>query len=315
MPQTLLLAPDAAGVAEAARLIRAGELVAFPTETVYGLGADATDDRAVARVYEAKGRPRFNPLIVHLPDTAAARRLAVLGPEAERLAAAFWPGPLTLVLPLRPEAGIAPLATAGLPTVALRVPAHPLAQALLVAAGRPLAAPSANPSGRVSPTRASHVLDGLGGRIAAVLDGGTCAVGVESTILAFDGGRALLLRPGGLPAEAIEACLGAPLVSPAADPARPSSPGQLASHYAPGVPLRLNAGAALPGESLLGFGRVEGADLNLSPAGDLVEAAANLFHFLRDLDAQGRPIAVSPVPDAGLGRAINDRLRRAAAPR
>ena len=315
MPQTLLLSPDAAGVAEAARLLAAGELVAFPTETVYGLGADATDDRAVARVFEAKGRPRFNPLIVHVPDAAAARRLAVLGPEAERLAAAFWPGPLTLVLPLRPEAGIAPLATADLPTVALRVPAHPLAQALLAAAVRPLAAPSANPSGRVSPTRAAHVIDGLGGRIAAVLDGGACAVGVESTILALEGGQALLLRPGGLPAEAIEACLGAPLLGPAPDPARPSAPGQLASHYAPAVPLRLNAGSAGPDESLLGFGRVEGAALNLSPAGDLVEAAANLFHFLRDLDARGRPIAVSPVPETGLGRAINDRLRRAAAPR
>jgi L-threonylcarbamoyladenylate synthase len=315
MPQTLLLSPDAAGVAEAARLLAAGELVAFPTETVYGLGADATDDRAVARVFEAKGRPRFNPLIVHVPDAAAARRLAVLGPEAERLAAAFWPGPLTLVLPLRPAAGIAPLATAGLPTVALRVPAHPLAQALLAAVGRPLAAPSANPSGRVSPTRAAHVIEGLGGRIAAVLDGGACAVGVESTIVSLDGGQALLLRPGGLPAEALEACLGAPPVSPAADPARPSAPGQLASHYAPAVPLRLNADAAAPGESLLGFGRVEGAALNLSPGGDLVEAAANLFHFLRELDARGRPIAVSPVPGTGLGRAINDRLRRAAAPR
>jgi len=315
MPETALLAPDDEGLARAAELLRAGELVAFPTETVYGLGADATNDRAVAKVFEAKGRPRFNPLIVHVADRAAAERVAVPGDEAGRLAAAFWPGPLTLVLPLRPEAGISPLVTAGLDTVAVRVPAHPLAQRLLAAFGGPVAAPSANPSGRVSPTRPRHVLDGLGGRIAAVIDGGPCAVGIESTIVGFDGGRAVLLRPGGLPAEAVEACLGRPLARPAADPAAPSAPGQLASHYAPGVPLRLGATAAREGESLLGFGRADGADLNLSPSGDLVEAAANLFHYLRTLDARGRPIAVSPVPETGLGRAINDRLRRAAAPR
>ncbi|MCX7645644.1 MAG: L-threonylcarbamoyladenylate synthase [Rhodobacteraceae bacterium] len=315
MPQTALLAPDDRGLARAAELLRAGELVAFPTETVYGLGADATDDRAVAKVFEAKGRPRFNPLIVHVADRAAAARLAALEGPADRLAAAFWPGPLTLVLPLRAGAGISPLVTAGLATVAVRVPAHPLAERLLAAFGGPVAAPSANPSGRVSPTQARHVLDGLGGRIAAVLDGGPCPVGIESTILGFEGGRAVLLRPGGLPAEAVEACLGAPLAQPAADPAAPSSPGQLASHYAPGVPLRLGATAPRPGESFLGFGRVAGADLNLSPSGDLVEAAANLFHHLRALDALGRPIAVSPVPETGLGRAINDRLRRAAAPR
>ncbi|MDH3262767.1 MAG: L-threonylcarbamoyladenylate synthase [Paracoccaceae bacterium] len=314
MPVTLLIAPDDAGIARAAALLKAGELVAFPTETVYGLGADARDDRAVARIFEAKGRPRFNPLIVHVADLDPARRVAAFTPEAEALASAFWPGPLTLVLPLKPEAGISPLVTAGLDMVALRMPAHPLARALLAAFGGPLAGPSANPSGRVSPTRAEHVLDGLGGRIAAVLDGGPCAVGVESTIVGLDG-AARLLRPGGLPAEAIEACLGRPLVA-AGEAARPTSPGQLASHYAPEAPLRLNAGKTRPGEVLLGFGPgAAGARLNLSPAGDLVEAAANLFHYLRALDAEGKPIAVSPIPETGLGRAINDRLRRAAAPR
>lgn len=314
MPDTLLLAPDDAGIARAAALLRAGELVAFPTETVYGLGADARDDRAVARIFEAKGRPSFNPLIVHVADLAAARRIAAFPPEAEALASAFWPGPLTLVLALRQGAGISPLVTAGLDTVALRVPEHPLAQALLAAFGGPVAAPSANPSGQISPTRPGHVLEGLGGRIAAVLDGGACEVGVESTIVGLDG-AAQLLRPGGLPAEAIEACLGRPLAL-AGDAERPSAPGQLASHYAPEAPLRLDAAAPREGEVLLGFGPdAAGAKLNLSPAGDLVEAAANLFHFLRALDAEGKPIAVSPIPETGLGRAINDRLRRAAAPR
>jgi L-threonylcarbamoyladenylate synthase len=314
MPDTLLLAPDDAGIARAAALLRAGELVAFPTETVYGLGADANDDRAVARIFEAKGRPQFNPLIVHVADLAAAHRIAAFPPEAEALASAFWPGPLTMVLALRHGAGISPLVTAGLDTVALRVPEHPLAQALLAAFDGPVAAPSANPSGRVSPTRAEHVLDGLGGRIAAVLDGGPCAVGVESTIVGLDG-AARLLRPGGLPAEAIEACLGRPLTL-AGDAARPSAPGQLASHYAPEAPLRLNAATPREHEVLLGFGPdATGARFNLSPSGDLIEAAANLFHYLRALDAEGKPIAVSPIPETGLGRAINDRLRRAAAPR
>ena len=314
MPDTRILAADDAGIAEAARLLSAGALVAFPTETVYGLGADATDDRAVARVFEAKGRPRFNPLIVHVAGIEAARRIGRFGPEAERLAAAFWPGPLTLVLPLRPEAGLSALVTAGLQSVALRVPADPLAQRLLAAFGGPVAAPSANPSGRVSPTRAAHVLAGLGGRIAAVLDGGACAVGLESTILGLDGTPALL-RPGGLPAEALEACLGAPLAA-GGDSERPSSPGQLASHYAPEAALRMNADAPRPGEAYLGFGPgAKGEGLNLSASGDLVEAAANLFHHLRALDAQGKPIAVAPIPEKGLGRAINDRLRRAAAPR
>lgn len=314
MAETEELKPDAGGIARAAQILRAGGLVSFPTETVYGLGADASNDRAVARVFEAKGRPSFNPLIVHLPDMAAVARYARLEGAAERLADAFWPGPLTLVLPLRDGGGLSPLVSAGLPTVAVRVPDHALARALLEAVGRPVAAPSANPSGRISPTTAEHVLAGLGGRIEAVLDGGPCAVGVESTIVGFSP-EPVLLRPGGLPVEAIEACLGAPLMRQAPDAAI-NAPGQLASHYAPEAPLRLDATSARPGERLLGFGPVEGALLNLSPSGDMVEAAANLFHHLHKLDAGGAgPIAVSPVPDTGLGRAINDRLRRAAAPR
>lgn len=312
-----ILAPDAEGIARAAGLLRLGALVAFPTETVYGLGGDARSDIAVARIFEAKGRPRFNPLIVHVADIAAARCQAVFGALAERLAAAFWPGPLTLVLPLRPGAGLSPLVTAGLPTVAVRVPAHPVAQALLHAFGGPVAAPSANPSGYVSPTRASHVLDGLGRRIAAIVDGGPCGVGVESTILGLDG-EAAILRHGGIPAEALEAALGRGLAL-AGDPSRPSAPGQLASHYAPSARVRLGATSGEPGEIVIGFsGAPEGAAFDLSPSGDLVEAAARLFHLLRAADALAGPggrIAVAPVPDTGLGRAINDRLRRAAAPR
>ena len=314
MTETAILAADAAGIARAAALLGAGGLVAFPTETVYGLGGDARNDRAVAGIFDAKGRPRFNPLIVHLPDLAAAEAIAVFDDRARAVAQAFWPGPLTLVLPLRPGAGLSELVTAGLPTVAIRVPAHPLAQALLRAFGGPLAAPSANPSGKVSPTRASHVAEGLSGRIAAILDGGACAVGVESTILGLDG-PPVLLRPGGIPAEALEAMLG-PL-STGGDAAKPSAPGQLASHYAPAAALRLNAGAVAPGEILLGFGPGPAA-LNLSPSGDLVEAAAGLFHLLREADRLAGPgghIAVAPIPEKGLGRAINDRLRRAAAPR
>ncbi len=315
MDRTETLPADDAGVRRAAALIRDGQLVAFPTETVYGLGGDATNDRAVAGIFAAKGRPRFNPLIVHLPGLAEAEALAVFDARARAVAAAFWPGPLTLVLPLRPGAAVSPLVTAGLPTVALRVPAHPLARTLLQAVGRPVAAPSANPSGRVSPTRAAHVIDGLSGRIAAVLDGGACAVGVESTILGLDGDPRLL-RPGGIPAEALAAALGEPLaMGGSAD--KPTAPGQLASHYAPGAQVRLGAHAAETGEILVGFGTVKG-DLTLSATGDMVEAAANLFHILRQADAlagpQGR-IAFAPVPDHGLGRAINDRLSRAAAPR
>ncbi|MGZ9809549.1 L-threonylcarbamoyladenylate synthase [Pseudoroseicyclus sp. H15] len=307
------LSPDEAGLARAADLLRGGGLVAFPTETVYGLGADATNGTAVAGIYEAKGRPSFNPLIVHVASLTQAAELVELSAEAERLAAAFWPGALTMVLPARPGNGIASLASAGLPSLGIRLPAHSLARQLLEATGRPVAAPSANPSGRVSPTTAEHVLAGLSGKIAAVLDGGACDVGVESTIIGLTGAPALL-RAGGIPAEAIEACLGAPLAPPPAN-ASPTSPGQLASHYAPTGTIRLDAEAARPGETFLGFGP-SAADLNLSSSGDLTEAAANLFACLHQLDAMGATrIAVAPIPDHGLGRAINDRLRRAAAPR
>ncbi len=316
MTDTACLAPTPDGIAQAADLLRKGGLVAFPTETVYGLGGDARSDRAVARIFAAKGRPRFNPLIVHLPDAAAARGLAVFDARADALAAAFWPGPLTLVLPLRAGSGLSGLVTAGLPTVALRVPAHPVARALLQVFGGPLAAPSANPSGRVSPTRAAHVIEGLGGRIDAVIDGGPCAVGVESTIVGLDG-AARLLRPGGVPVEALETALGLPLLLPEAG--KITAPGQLAAHYAPGALVRLEAVAARPNEVWIGFGpQSAGAALSLSRAGDLVEAAARLFHTLREADRLAGPggaIAVAPVPETGLGRAINDRLRRAAAPR
>jgi L-threonylcarbamoyladenylate synthase len=315
MDRTETLVASDAGVARAAALLRAGDLVAFPTETVYGLGGDAKNDRAVARIFEAKGRPRFNPLIAHVADLAAAEALALFDDTARALAQAFWPGPLTLVLPLRPGCGISALVTAGHDTIAVRLPAHPLARALLRAFVGPLAAPSANPSGRVSPTRAEHVLAGLSGRIAAVLDGGPCEVGVESTILSL-GDEPRLLRPGGIPVEALEEALRRPLALGGSETA-PNAPGQLASHYAPGAAVRLGAHAAETGEILVGFGPVKG-DLTLSANGDLVEAAANLFHILREADAlagpQGR-IAFAPVPDHGLGRAINDRLRRAAAPR
>ena len=331
MQATERLFPDAPGIFRTAELLSAGRIVALPTETVYGLGADARDDSAVAAIFAAKGRPAHNPLIVHLPDADAARRLVHWPPEADALAARFWPGALTLVLPLRDGHGLSARVTAGLGTVALRVPAHPAAQALLRAFGGPLAAPSANPSGRISPTTADHVLAGLAGRIAAVLDGGPCPVGLESTIIAL-APRPTLLRPGGIAAEAIEALLGQPLAQlppaapadqdgghdggPDAPPApRITAPGQLASHYAPGAALRMNAQAARRGEVLLGFGPM-GCDLNLSEAGDLDEAAANLFGHLHTLDGPGvTAIAVAPIPDQGLGRAINDRLRRAAAPR
>ncbi|MFN3576051.1 MAG: L-threonylcarbamoyladenylate synthase [Tabrizicola sp.] len=312
---TLILPPDDAGIAQAADLLGRGELVAFPTETVYGLGGDARSDRAVAGIYAAKGRPSFNPLIVHLPDLATVEAVAEVGPTARKLASAFWPGPLTLVLPLRKAAGISPLVTAGLETVAVRVPAHALARRLLQSFGGPLAAPSANPSGRVSPTTADHVIEGLSGRIAAVLDGGPCAVGLESTIVLPDPAP-VLLRPGGVPVEALEAALGEALAT-GGDAGKPTSPGQLASHYAPGAALRLNVTEAAPGEVMVGFGPVRGA-LSLSESGDLIEAASRLFHVLREADRLAGPggrIAFAPVPETGLGRAINDRLRRAAAPR
>jgi L-threonylcarbamoyladenylate synthase len=327
---TVILSDSPRGLRAAVALLHAGDQVAFPTETVYGLGADARSDRAVAGVFAAKGRPAHNPLIVHLPDLAAAESLAAFSPRARDLAQAFWPGPLTLVLPCRREAGLSELVTAGLGTVALRVPAHPLAQALLEAFGGPLAAPSANPSGRVSPTTAAHVLDGLRGRIAAVIDGGACPVGLESSIVGFAGDRPLLLRPGGIPADTLGRAIGMDLAAPPPnpandDPAAITAPGQLASHYAPRAALRLDAAGPEPGEVWLGFGPGAGGDggqggLNLSPAGDLAEAAANLFAYLREIDSLATRvgaagIAVAPVPDKGLGVAINDRLRRAATPR
>ena len=312
MPETQHLVANADGIASAARLLREGGHVAFPTETVYGLGADATNGPAVAGIFKAKGRPSSNPLIVHVPDIESARRIARFDAAALQLADSFWPGALTLVLPLRNQSGIPPITTAGLDTVAIRAPDHAVAQDLLRAAGCPIAAPSANPSGRTSPTNARHVIAGLSGLIDAVLDAGPCAVGIESTIVATEP-RPALLRSGGIPAEAIEACLDASLADAAQGMAR--SPGQLASHYAPRARMRLNADAPRHGERLLGFGPVDAA-LNLSPTGNLAEAAANLFSHLHTLDAESAdPIAVSPVPEKGLGRAINDRLRRAAAPR
>jgi len=309
---TQTLTAETPGIARAAALLASGALVAFPTETVYGLGADARNGKAVAAIYEAKGRPSFNPLIVHVRDATMARRYVEWNDDADRLAGAFWPGPLTLVLPLKTGHGISELVTAGLDTLAVRMPAHPAAQALLTVFDGPIAAPSANPSGRISPTTAAHVRAGLDGRIAAILDDGACDVGLESTIV-WLAGEPALLRPGGLPAEQVEAALGRPLSQQTAANT-PTAPGQLASHYAPAARVRLNADAPVEGEVFLGFGAMA-CDLNLSAAGDLVEAAANLFGHLHALDAMGKPIAVAPVPEKGLGVAINDRLRRAAAPR
>ncbi len=307
----------APAIAAAAACLAAGGLVAFPTETVYGLGADARNGEAVARLYAAKGRPSFNPLIAHVSSIGAARRLGRFNAAAEKLAGAFWPGPLTLVLPKQPDCGVADLALAGLDSVAVRMPAHPVARALLAAFDGPVVAPSANRSGHVSPTSAAHVLADLRGRIDMVIDGGPCAVGVESTIVAcLD--EPTLLRPGGLAREAIEHVLGRPLaVALVADDA-PLAPGMLSSHYAPKARLRLDADTAGPGEALLAFGPAPAAGntLNLSPRGDLIEAAANLFAHLRALDASGaQRIAVMKVPHEGLGEAINDRLKRAAAPK
>ena len=293
----------------AAEILRSGGLVAFPTETVYGLGADAASDAAVARIFEAKGRPRVNPLIAHVGGIGEARELVEWPDSADTLARAFWPGPLTLVLPLRADSGISSLATANLPTLAVRAPAHPLARRILEAFGGPVAAPSANRSGRISPTAAAHVVADLGDRIDAVVDGGPCDVGLESTIVRLDDEPALL-RPGGIPEAEVAAALGRPLARSGGG--RIDSPGQMASHYAPEATLRLNAHDRRPGEALLGFGPME-CDLNLSAAGDLREAAANLFTHLRALDASSSAIAVAPIPDVGIGAAVNDRLRRAAA--
>jgi L-threonylcarbamoyladenylate synthase len=317
---TLRLPSDEQGLDRAAELIRSGAVVAFPTETVYGLGADATDPRAVAAIYAAKERPRFLESGQVRDERVEARAEAVFGAEALALAEAFWPGPLTLVLPLAAGASVSDLARAGLSSIGLRVPAHPFAQDLLRRVGRPVAAPSANRSGRVSPTRAEHVLADLDGRIAAVLDGGPARVGLESTIVGLLDGVPRLLRPGGLARERIEAVLGRPLAAEAGDEAAPLSPGRLLAHYAPQARLRLQADRVEPGEAALLFGpaRPPGLEqarmaLNLSEGGDLVEAAGNLFAQLRALDSSGAAvIAVSPVPDHGLGEAIADRLRRAA---
>lgn len=307
---------DAAQIARAAALLRDGGLVAFPTETVYGLGALATDNTAVARIFAAKGRPAFNPLIVHVEGCAAAEHFAVFDDLARTLAAKFWPGPLTLVLPLRARHGLSPLVTSGLDTVAVRVPAGSVARDLLSRVGGPVAAPSANRSGRISPTRAAHVSEGMGDAVDFVLDGGACDVGLESTILRP--APLALLREGGLAAETIEAALGRALPRDVT-PGKVQAPGQLSSHYAPGHPVRLNVTRRASDAALLGFGAVEG-DLTLSATGDVVEAAANLFDHLHAIDAlataQGKTrIDIAPIPETGLGRAINDRLRRAAAPR
>lgn len=327
------LTPNSGGIAAAANILSAGGLVAFATETVYGLGADARNDRAVAAIFAAKSRPSFNPLIVHVADVKTARIYVQWCDIAARLADAFWPGPLTLVLPIAADCGLSPLVTAQLPSLAIRIPARPSARKLLAQFGGPVAAPSANPSGKISPTTAAHVAAGLSGRIDAILDDGACDVGVESTILDLTGvdgnglgktGRGktdapVLLRPGGLPQETIEACLGMAITVHTPDTengaAHITAPGQLASHYAPNAPVRLNAAEKRPGEMLLGFGETLDADLNLSPSGDLIEAAANLFRYLHDIDTSTAPIAISPIPNTGLGRAINDRLKRAAAPR
>jgi len=315
-----ILSPSPAALADAIAHLRAGRLVAFPTETVYGLGADATNDHAVAGIYAAKHRPQFNPLIAHVADAAAAAALVVMDARAWALAGAFWPGPLTLVLPRRADCPVSLLAGAGLDSLAVRVPAHPIALALLRGCGLPLAAPSANPSGAVSPTTAAHVQAGLGGKVAAILEGGPCLVGIESTILDLTGPHARLLRPGGLAVERIEALIG-PILRPApiVDDAAPLAPGLLRSHYAPGLPVRLNVTAPAPDEAWLGFGPTGARQptLSLSPTGDLTEAAAHLFAMLRQLDQPDRyrAIAVMPIPAHGLGLGINDRLERAAAPR
>jgi L-threonylcarbamoyladenylate synthase len=296
---------------EAAAMLARGELCALPTETVYGLAAKASDGVAVARIYETKGRPSFNPLIVHCLDTEQAGSVIELDQCARGLAERFWPGPLTIVLPRRDDASVAELAGAGLPTLAVRVPAHPLMRAVLEELGEPIVAPSANRSGRLSPTTAAHVVEEFGGEVP-VLDGGPCEAGVESTIVSLTKSRPTLLRPGAIPAEKIEAVLGHPLLAPGGGI---EAPGMMTSHYAPSASVRLNAIEAREGEVLLGFGGTPGAALDLSPCGDLAEAAANLFAYLRRLDGMGRPIAVAPVPQEGLGLAINDRLRRAAADR
>jgi L-threonylcarbamoyladenylate synthase len=316
----IIRSPDAAALEDAAARLNRGELVAFPTETVYGLGADASNGEAVARIFAAKGRPRFNPLIVHVKDLAEACLHGQFNGKARRLAAAFWPGPLTLVVPRHPSTPISDLVSAGLGTVALRVPDHPVARALLAASNLAIAAPSANRSGHVSATRADHVAADLGDRVSLILDGGPTAHGLESTVLDLSGDGVVMLRAGAVPLETIEAVLGEPVGRGAPVSAAPRSPGQLKSHYAPRAALRLGATSVAEGEALLAFGPevppTTGPMINLSERGDLIEAAAGLFAALRALDASGvRSIAVMTIPPGGLGEAINDRLQRAAAPR
>lgn len=302
---------DARGAAAAAALLESGRIVAIPTETVYGLAADAANPDAVAAIYAAKGRPSFNPLIVHVADRRMAGRYASFTPLAERLAERFWPGPLTLVLPLVPGAPVAAAVSAGLPTIALRVPAHPAMRAVVTLLDRGIAAPSANASGRISPTRAEHVLATLGGRIPLILDAGPCIAGIESSIVGVEGDAARLLRQGAIPAEELEAAIGVPLAI-AAPGSEIAAPGMMLAHYAPRLPIRLNATARQPGEFLIGFGNIAG-DENLSPRGDCAEAAYRLFDLLHRADGSGcAAIAVAPIPPNGLGAAINDRLRRAA---
>jgi len=311
--QPAILSSDAAGIEQAAQLLRGGALVAVPTETVYGLAARADSAEAVTAIYRAKGRPSFNPLIVHVADLAAAERIAVLDERARLLAGRFWPGALTMVLPLRPDAGLPGTVTAGLPTVALRCPAHPVMRKVLEVSGLPLAAPSANRSGAVSPTTAEHVRASLGDAVAAIVDGGACELGLESTIVALrEHGGWALLRPGPIDEAQIEAVLG-PQESAASAAPRIEAPGQLASHYSPGKPVRLDAETARRDEFHIGFGAVAG-DVSLSPGGDLAEAAARLYAVLHEAAASPKPaVAVAPIPEHGLGEAIRDRLRRAAA--
>lgn len=313
MTETRIIPADDAGIAEAATLILRGRPVAVPTETVYGLAGDATSGEAVAAIYAAKGRPSFNPLIVHVADRAMAESIAAFPPLAHILAEAFWPGPLTMVLDKAPGAPVASLLTAGLPTVAIRMPSHPVMRALIRATGRPLAAPSANASGSISATRADHVARSLAGKIALVLDGGPTEVGIESTIVAVRDNALRLLRPGSITVEMLEAATGLPVDT--MDNGTIEAPGQMLSHYAPAKPVRLDALRAEPGEFLIGFGAVEGG-ASLSRSGDLAEAAAQLFDLLHLADrSQASSIAIAPIPDKGLGLAINDRLKRAAAPR
>lgn len=320
MSQASIVQADAAAIAHAATLLKEGKLVAFPTETVYGLGGDALNDKAVAAIYAAKGRPQFNPLIIHVAETAALDDLVVWNDTARLLAQQFWPGPLTLVLPRKDRAPISLLASAGLDTLAVRIPSHPVAQMLLRAFGNPVTAPSANASGKLSPTTPLHVSESLGDKVDLILAGGKTQVGVESTVLNLITSRPTLLRPGGITKEQLESLLGPIETAAPTDETSPASPGMLAAHYAPNVPLRMNAEGAEPNEALLTFGPDFGIKggavrLNLSPDGDLQEAAANLFAMLRQLDQPNiKRIAVTPIPNTGLGLAINDRLKRASTP-